>query len=756
MDAPPVRLTFDGWTLDRSTGDLSRGAYSTRLQIQPLQVLLELVDHAGELVTREALIARLWPTGVVEFDASLNTAVRKIRIALHDDPENPRYVETVPRRGYRFLAEVERAAPVPAVPAVAAPVAASASPPRRRRRAWYLALVIGLLAATAVVAWFQVQYQSRNRMASVVVLPFVDTGTEKKDHELAFAITEGLSNSLAQLDNIQVVSRTSAFGFEGRSIDVREIGRTLGVTHAIEGSLRRDQDVIRVIVQLVSTEDGYHLHSQSFDFRPETQVDIERALAHAVARPVRMWLSPEFMRRWQTRNTEGGRAIYFYARARDYARQHTPDGDDQAAALYRLAIERDPGFALAHIGLAETLLGSISARERRVSEVAPEVTRLLATAEKLGPKLPELLAAKGWLAMEQGDLVAASAHLRAALALDPGDAVSHGRLGNVYDLLGQPRDALESFTRAAELDPTDFIPQLYRCIDLQELGRYDEAERACARTRELQSDSHWGPFVTSWLETGRGNLPEAIRWTEEASRLAPAQAAVANYRIELLLSLRLAEQAREAARRIATTDEARMQLILASLALSEGGRDGLRAHLARAGTLDLTDMNALVEVMRLHHIAGDLPSASAVLDQVFALPGFNPRELANPEQVRNGFSAAVICAGVLIETGRRERALEMLADLDRLLDRLERNGWASHGLDSLRAESAALQGRPEDAMQALRRAVARGWRGAWRAQMDPSMASLAGREDFAALIRDVEARNASMRARFLELSRPRS
>ena len=110
MDAqPPRKIRFDAWTLDTQSGDLSKGEVTTRLQIQPLQVLLALLDNPGNLVTREQLIARLWPKGVVEFDTSLNTAVRKLRIALNDDSDNPRYIETIPRRGYRFVAKVDTA-----------------------------------------------------------------------------------------------------------------------------------------------------------------------------------------------------------------------------------------------------------------------------------------------------------------------------------------------------------------------------------------------------------------------------------------------------------------------------------------------------------------------------------------------------------------------------------------------------------------------------------------------------------------------
>jgi len=382
------------------------------------------------------------------------------------------------------------------------------------------------------------------------------------------------------------------------------------------------------------------------------------------------------------------------------------------------------------------------------------VRELVERAEKLNSELPEIESTRGWLALESNALPEAVTHFKAAIARDPDNAISHSRLGIAYGLLAQPRDALEQQTRAAELDPHDFIPVMYRCIELQDLGQFDEAARACARTRELAPDSAWGPFVTSWLENGRGDLPEAIRWTIAANTLEPSNAPIVYYRIDLLLTLHLIEPARSAASTLGTTDEARVRLIQASLALAEHGHAGLANYLAhvRADALDV--LTTRFETVRVYHTAGDLTRARAALQKLFDAPDFKDADLYGTEQIRNGFSPATIAAGALIASGERERAVKILDGFDEMLDRLEQNGWANYGVDSLRAESLALRGDGDGAMRSLRRAVDRGWRGAWRAKEEPYLASLRDRRDFQELLSEVEARNASMRARYLNLNDP--
>ena len=272
-------------------------------------------------------------------------------------------------------------------------------------------------------------------------------------------------------------------------------------------------------------------------------------------------------------------------------------------------------------------------------------------------------------------------------------------------------------------------------------------ERSLATTTGVRSSR-------AGSKTARGDLLEALRWSTEATRLEPGDAGPAFYRIEVMLTLRLVEQAREALRHIVTTDEARMQVMRAKVELAEHGPAGLRAYLDDSGTAALSSSSVGVEAMRFYHVAGDLKNARQALDALRAAPDYQEIDLYGVTQVRQGNSAALICAGVLLESGDREEGLRLLLGLDNLLDRLEKNGWEHQGIDSLRAQSLALRGQPDAAVRSLRRAVARGWRNAWTAQTDPYLSSLWEREDFKSLMKEVEARNADMRARFLKINAP--
>ncbi len=753
----PNKIRFDAWTLDTQSGDLTKGEVTTRLQIQPLQILLALLENPGNLVSREQLIARLWPKGIVEFDTSLNTAVRKLRIALSDDSDNPRFIDTIPRRGYRFIAKIEPEQPAtPPVAEIRAAISGEIHPASRPKRARVF-VVAALLLIFVAAGFFYWSARPTFGTPALVVLPMVDMSAKQEDAALCRAVTEAISNRLSQLPTIHVVSRTMAMKYEGKNEDVREIGKSLGATYVVESSVRRDQKALRGTVQLVSAADGYHLYSQSFDFAVENLQDIEQTLSQSVAQAVRLLLSPELVRQSQANRAHSYEAYGYFVRARKYWREGTPDGDDQAAELYRLAIERDPQFALAYVGLAEALLGTINSRQLQVADVADKVTRLLAEAEKLNADLPELFAVRGWFAIERKSYAEAEKLLLDAVSRNPFDAVSYSRLGYLYESSGRPRDALVQFTRAAELDPLYFLHQMYRCMMLQDLGQFDEAARSCTRTRILARENYWGAFATAWLEYGRGDLPEALRWSGDALALEPSQSGIAFNRIDWMLMLRLVEQARAASRQIVTTDEASLQAMRASLELAEHGPAGLRAYLDVAGTAALSKANARIDAVRLYHVAGDLKKAGESLDALRASPDFKESDLYNVMQVRGAYSPALICAGLLLANGKRTEGLRLLDGLDAMLARLEKNGWGGHGLDSLRAESLALRGQPDAAMRSLKRAVARGWRSAWRAQTEPYLSSLWQRDDFRSLMKDVEARNADMRARFLRFnSAPRT
>ena len=317
----PNKIRFDAWTLDTQSGDLTKGEVTTRLQIQPLQILLALLENPGNLVSREQLIARLWPKGIVEFDTSLNTAVRKLRIALSDDSDNPRFIDTIPRRGYRFIAKIEpEQAPVAPVAEIRADISGeSHAVPRPKRARIFVAAALLLIFVAA--GFFYWNDRPTFGTPALVVLPMVDMSAEQKDVALCRAVTEAISNRLAQLPTVRVVSRTMAMKYEGKNEDVREIGKSLGATYVVESSVRRDQKALRGTVQLVSAADGYHLYSQSFDFAVENLQDIEQTLSQSVAQAVRLLLSPELVRQSQANAGPQLRGIrLLHTRAQVWAR----------------------------------------------------------------------------------------------------------------------------------------------------------------------------------------------------------------------------------------------------------------------------------------------------------------------------------------------------------------------------------------------------------------------------------------------------
>lgn len=235
---------FDDWTLDVQSGELQRGSARTRLQEHPLQVLASLLECPGEVVTREQLIARLWPSSVVDFDTGLNTAVRKLRVALGDTADTPRYIETLPRRGYRFIGAVEG-------PATPCPAPSSGA---RMSLKMGVATVL-VLAAAGLIAWLlrsgvlhspeSPSHPALSTFAppphSVAVLPFVNMSGDTSQDYFSDGLSEELLNALSRIDELQVAAQTSSFYFKGKSVELPTVAHQLNVATVLEGSVRPSQ-----------------------------------------------------------------------------------------------------------------------------------------------------------------------------------------------------------------------------------------------------------------------------------------------------------------------------------------------------------------------------------------------------------------------------------------------------------------------------------------------------------------------------------
>lgn len=645
-----------------------------------------------------------------------------------------------------FVADVRRyvAGKVDAVPAP------PAGPGVTHRSRWLIATVLALLL-TAAAAWLHwkpappsVAGAPRTTAriegpVSIAVLPFVDMTGEGHEQALAEGLPEEISNWLAQIPQFRVVARTSAFAFRGANQDVRAAGRALGATHVLEGSVRRGGEMVRVTVQLVAAADGYHLWSRTFDLPDDNPLRIEDAVSRAVAEALDARLSEETERRWNARVAREPQSYDLYLKGRHEQGQRTAAHNLRAMDLYGRAIAQDGSFALAYVGLAETLLNSVALNGRTLAEVSPEVITLLDRVDEFGPPLPEALAARGWLAMEEYRTRDAMELMQRAVALNPNDAATHNRLGNLHARMAQPRLAAERYDVAARLDPLDFITHLNKCLALQDLAEQVAAEVACARARELDASSPWGPLATAWLEYARGNLPAALEWVERAVRAAPDFAALESHRIPILLQLGRLDEAEAIASGLPDAAVVERGLLEALIALARGDAAAFASHLdetkRHAAQMDATQ---LLELAHLQLAAGDAGAAGEALAQARHSATWQTASLVDPDYVRLGYAAGIIVAGVETAVGNRASASQALDALDDMLARFEAGGATVSGLYALRAQSLALRGEPAAAMESLRRAVERGWRGSRAARTDPLLATLRERDDFRQLMAHVD------------------
>lgn len=404
-------LRFDGWTLDPESGDLERGGTRIRLQEQSLKVLTELIAHAGSVVPRSQLIALLWPKGIVDFDTGLNTVIRKLRGALGDTSETPRYVETLPRRGYRFVGHLE---PDPDVGASALPevqVSASqcqptvlptpalidiqpklagagwdatsatgnATAPQWHPRASALIGALALLAllggayglwrarSGSVITSVNVAASSQSALPSkiasitaarfsppphsIAVLPFVNLSGDKDQEYFSDGLTEELLNALTHVDGLQVAAPTSSFSFREYP-DIAEVAHKLNVATVLEGSVRRSGRTMRITVQLNNAVTGFHLWSQTYDRDLSDVLELQTEVANAVANALQVTLLGDVAEKIELGGTRNPAALDAYLRAAKHASGVVEYAESWQPALndYTEAIRLDPHYALAFAG----------------------------------------------------------------------------------------------------------------------------------------------------------------------------------------------------------------------------------------------------------------------------------------------------------------------------------------------------------------------------------------------------------------------
>jgi TolB-like protein/Flp pilus assembly protein TadD len=588
-----------------------------------------------------------------------------------------------------------------------------------------LAAVLGVIAWNMPGKWFQADVVSED-LPTIVVLPLVDMSVGQNERALCDGLTEELSNWLAHIPTLRVVARTSAFAFKGKNTDVRDIARELGASHVLEGSLRRQGEELRITVQLIEGVDGVHIWSDSYDLPIGDIFGIEDIVARTVAEKLHIELSSEVGERWKERRSDTTNGFELYLLARERQRLRTAEDNLKAEEFFRRAIAADPEFTPALTGLAETLLNGLSLNRAAMEDVKAQVEPLIHRATQLSPNSADVLAVQGWLLNEQLRFDEALPLLEKAVKLNPNDAASHRFLGDLFDRRAQPNEALRHYSAAASLDPLDFISHVFRCIELVDLGAFETAEAACRRARELEPNHMWGALATAWIERARGNTLGALKWLDEARRLAPTDTWLADQKIELLLTLRRHDDARAVMREIPLDGRFQSQAREAAIVYSEGGPPALKAWMSSHPVRDSAGTGLeLSELARMQLLSGDPVAARETLEHAQRILKLTPKDLYDGGQIRHEYSAALVHARILLSGGGdRAKAMKLLDDFDALLATYEEHGGEHFGLYSLRAESRALRGDREGAARSLQKAWDRGWRATWRIMHDPFLAGV--------------------------------
>jgi TolB-like protein/DNA-binding winged helix-turn-helix (wHTH) protein/Tfp pilus assembly protein PilF len=535
--------------LDPESGDLERAGVRTRLQEQPVLLLKELIAHAGEVVTREHLIGILWPKGVVDFDTGLNTAVRKLRNALGDIADTPRYIETLPRRGYRFIGtlDADPEAPSAASPTVPTSSIATTIAPTRHPRLPVLALICALAVAallTGVYALWRarsgasvtsdrVEAPAQSRLPanlapssavvafnppahSIAVLPFVNLSGDKEKEYFSDGLTEELLNSLAHIEGLQVAARTSSFSFREHP-NVADVARKLNVGTVLEGSVRRSGRTVRISAQLINAVTGFHLWSKTYDRDLGDVLKLQTEIATAVAGALEVTLLADLSAKIELGGTRNPAAFDAYLRAsKGMWSSHDAKDEETAIAAFSEAIRLDPNYALAFAGRSlawQDHAGRTYGAYVLGATIGEDDERALADARQAVTLAPEL--AEGHLALHlffQGralDFASAKAELDRAVALAPGNADVLARSGRFAVMTGRTGAGIAAAHRAVILDPLNAQSHYRLGQSLLRARRYAEAVAAWNDVLVLDPQSPETPGLRGLAYYGLGDFQNA-------------------------------------------------------------------------------------------------------------------------------------------------------------------------------------------------------------------------------------------------------
>jgi len=491
--APAARvLRFDTFELDLRTGELRKHGAKLRLQGQPLQLLGILLQGAGNLVTREELRAQIWPADTfVDFDHSLHNAIGRIREALGDSAEIPRYIETLPRRGYRFIAPVEE---------VQAPRISTARISEANGNKTREAVAVGLptaqRAAFAVIlcfcvasglgawaAWRHFYVKSPvPPIRSLAVLPMQNLSGDVAQEYFADGMTDELITDLAKVGALRVISRTSVMRYKGTKKGLPEIARELNVDAVVEGSVMRSGNRVRITAQLLHAPTDKHLWAESYERDLGDVLRLQSEVARTIAQQVRAQLTPQQQARLGSAPVVNPEAYEAYLRGRYYLSNQFTMAEplNRAKSYFEESIRKDPGFALAYSGLADSYVYLAIFRQLSPEGAYRPAKEALRKALELDDSIGEAHDTLGVLSWRSElNWNAAEREFNRAIALAPSYSCAHEDRALYLSFMGRRAEALAEIAKSSELDlgPSSAMTESGAYYQLRDYQSLVEASR---------------------------------------------------------------------------------------------------------------------------------------------------------------------------------------------------------------------------------------------------------------------------------------
>lgn len=467
-------LRFGPFELDQAAGELRKNGAKIRLQEQPLQVLQILLEQPGRVLTREELQRRIWPSDTfVDFDHGINNAIKRLREAVGDTAEAPRYIETLPRRGYRFIGRVK-------TPAEA----------------------------------------HDGEIRSVAVLPLENLSGDPAQEYFADGLTEALITSLAKIRALRVISRTTAMQYKKPNRSLPDIARDLHVDGIVEGTVLRSGDRVRICAQLIDARTDSHVWAESYDRDLRDILAVHSELARSIAEQIQITLTPGEQRQLGCGRPVHPEAYEAYLKGRHHWNRRSADDLKKAMEYFQRAIEKEPNYAPAHVGLADCAgvagFWSFAAPADGCGKAKAAALNSLKIEDTA-----EARASLGWAILHYDwDFLAAESEFQRAIQLNPNYATARQWYGHCLGCMGRFDEAYEELRRAIHLEPLSLIIST-SYAGISWLGRqWDQAIEQTRKTLDLDPNFAAGLWARARSYDGKGMHQDAIAYAEEAVKLS--------------------------------------------------------------------------------------------------------------------------------------------------------------------------------------------------------------------------------------------